>query len=286
MIPVDAYPIKVSVRTHEGRSGKKNEDRYAVAAFKVSEAEDTPSVLAVVSDGIGGHQAGEVAAELAVRMIAESISESDATAPVETLRAAVIQAGNAIREEAEAEQGRRGMGSTCVCAWIIGDRLFTASVGDSRIYLIRDHKIHQLTTDHTWVQEAIELGVLTPDQARSHPNTHVIRRYLGSRMPVVPDVRLRLEAGETDLEAEENQGIALKETDRVLLCTDGLTDLVSDREILGAMQTINLDNAVQQLIHLANLRGGHDNITIVALDCGLDGAGSRSSFWKRFSLFG
>jgi protein phosphatase len=178
------------------------------------------------------------------------------------------------------------MGATCVCAWIIGNRLYTASVGDSRIYLIREHQIYQLTIDHTWVQEAIDHGMLTPDQARSHPNTHVIRRYLGSRSTVVPDVRLRLESYETDREAEENQGVLLKETDRLLLCTDGLTDLVSDREILGAMQTSSLDEAVQQLIHMANLRGGHDNITIVALDCGLDGTGHRPSFWKRFSIFG
>jgi serine/threonine protein phosphatase PrpC len=286
VIPVETFPFKVSARSDEGRSGKNNEDRYAVSAYKVDEREETPSVFAIVADGIGGHQAGEVAAEVAVTLINDAVGESDACTPVETLSAAIIRAGEVIRDQAESEQGKRGMGATCVCAWVIGDRLYTASVGDSRVYLVRDQEIRQLSTDHTWVQEAIEHGVLTPDQARTHPNTHVIRRYLGSRSPVVPDIRLRLEADESDADAEENQGAPLKETDRLLLCTDGLTDLVSDREILGAMQTSSLDNAVQQLIHLANLRGGHDNITIVALDCSVDGADSRPSFWKRFSLFG
>jgi PPM family protein phosphatase len=286
VISVDEFPFKFAARTHEGRSGKNNEDRYAVSAFIVDETKKTPSLLAIVSDGIGGHLAGEVAAEMAVEIIQNEVAESDTSSPVETLTEAIVVAGRSIRDRSESEQGKRGMGATCVCVWIIGNQLYTASVGDSRIYLIRDQDIHQLTTDHTWVQEAIEHGALTPEQARTHPNTHVIRRYLGSRTPPVPDIRLRLDAEESDQEAEKNQGTFLNETDRLLLCTDGLTDLVSDREILGALQTNSIDSAVQQLIQLANLRGGHDNITIVALDCAVDGVEPRPSFWKRFSFFG
>jgi protein phosphatase len=161
------------------------------------------------------------------------------------------------------------MGATCACAWVIGNRLFTASVGDSRIYLLRGGRILQLTTDHTWVQEAIDSGVLTPDQARRHPNAHVIRRYLGSRQGVVPDLRLRLQpaaAGQSDFAAETNQGATLLPGDLVLLCSDGLTDVVSDDEILRQIrQGGRLEDGLNQLLDLANRRGGPDNITMILL---------------------
>jgi protein phosphatase len=144
-------------------------------------------------------------------------------------------------------------------------RLFTASVGDSRIYLVRDGVIHQVTTDHTWVQEAIDQGQLTPQQARLHPNAHVIRRYLGSSQEVVPDTRLRLRGDESDLHARANQGVVLQPGDLLLLCSDGLTDLVSDSEIMSSLVTRSLGDALEELVLLANRRGGHDNITIVSL---------------------
>ena len=157
------------------------------------------------------------------------------------------------------------MGTTCACAWVVDDRLYSASVGDSRIYLVRDDSIHQLTTDHTWVQEAIESGALTPEQARNHPNAHVIRRHLGSPHPVVPDLRLRIDPGETDGQAQSNQGMQLLPDDQLLLCSDGLTDLVDDEEILNALKFRPIEEALNWLVDLANARGGHDNITIVAL---------------------
>jgi protein phosphatase len=178
------------------------------------------------------------------------------------------------------------MGATCACAWVIKDRLYTASVGDSRIYLVRNQKIRQLTIDHTWVQEALDHGALTPDQARNHPNVHVIRRYLGSEQPVEPDFRLKLEAGESDSQAERNQGFRLRRGDRLLLCSDGLTDLVEDEEIRAALQTNQLDAAVQYLINLANHRGGHDNITVVALHVQGQPAGARQERLSRLVILG
>jgi PPM family protein phosphatase len=132
--------------------------------------------------------------------------------------------------------------------------------------LVRDGAIRQLSTDHTWIQEALDAGLITPEQTRNHPNAHVIRRYLGSRQPVEPDTRLRLQATETDEQALANQGTSLLPGDQLLLCSDGLTDLVSGSEILSALQE-NTDQkkAIQVLVDRANQRGGHDNITIVAL---------------------
>ena len=128
MIPAKRAHLNVAARTHPGMKGKNNEDRYTISAFYVDESQRTPSVLAVVSDGIGGHRAGEVAAEIAIEMINQKIAESDAAQPVIILQEAIIQASEAIRTQAEADTAQRGMGATCVCAWVIGDRLYTASV--------------------------------------------------------------------------------------------------------------------------------------------------------------
>jgi serine/threonine protein phosphatase PrpC len=256
----------VAARTHPGMRGKNNEDRYSISAFYVDENQRIPSVFAVVSDGIGGHRAGEVAAEIAVETVNQIVSQSDASQPVLTLEDAIIQASEAIRLKAETDTAQKGMGATCVCAWVIGDRLYTASVGDSRLYLIREHTIRKLSTDHTWVQEAIDQGAISPDQARSHPNAHVIRRYLGSPQMVVPDMRLRLRPDDSNSQAEDNQGLPLLPGDVLVLCSDGLTDLVDDPEILENIETKNLEEALTELESLANQRGGHDNITIIALE--------------------
>jgi protein phosphatase len=222
-------------------------------------------LLALLADGIGGHRAGEVAAEMAVETISRIVAESDGSQPIATLGQAIVSASQLVHARAEADPDLTGMGSTVACAWVIGLRLYTASVGDSRIYLVRDGEIHQLTTDHTWVQEAIERGGLTPEQARAHPNAHVIRRYLGSDQEVLPDTRLRLRTGESDSHARANQGVTLQPGDVVLLCSDGLTDLVSDSEILSSMMTRSLREALDEMVLLANRRGGHDNITMVSL---------------------
>ena len=269
MIPADRPHLRIAAVSDPGLSGKNNEDRYSVSAFRLSDPSisgdpaGTPSVLAVVADGIGGHRAGEVAAEIAVETISNAVAGSDGVQPVLTLQEAVIRAGRLIYDKAEAEMSQKGMGSTCAVAWVLGDRLYTVSVGDLRIYLIREGVIWQLTVDHTWVQEAIEQGVLSPDQARGHPNAHVIRRYLGSRQPVVPDLRLRTNEG--DAHTENNQGLRLLPGDCILLCSDGLTDLVGDDEILAALHRDGPEKALRPLVNLANQRGGHDNVTVLTL---------------------
>ncbi len=272
MIPAKRPHLYVAATTHPGMKGKNNEDRYSVTAYYTADGQRNPTVLAIVSDGIGGHRAGEVAAEIAVKTINQRVAESDADQPPQILQEAVILASEAIRQQAEADSAQKGMGATCVCAWVIGDRLYTACVGDSRLYLVREHTIRKLSTDHTWVQEAIDQGAISPDQARSHPNAHVIRRYLGSPQEVIPDLRLRLRPEDSNSQAEGNQGLPLLPGDVLVLCSDGLTDLVDDAEILDAIETQSLDSALEQLEDLANERGGHDNITIVGLQVPPTGA--------------
>ena len=271
MIPVDRAHLLFAAITHPGMRRSENEDRYAISAYQVSRADPTPSLMAVIADGVGGHRAGEVAAELAVKVVSQVVAGWNPDHPLDTLQEAFLQANQAIYTQSMSDPDLHGMSTTCACAWVIGDRLFIGWVGDSRIYLARGSKIHRLTTDHTWVQEALDSGALTPEQARNHPNAHVLRRHLGAQTPVVPDLRLRLEFFETDAQAEANQGIPLLPRDKLLLCSDGLTDLVTDGEILATLEKEDLQEAVKELVNLANDRGGHDNITLI----GIQGPGGR-----------
>ncbi len=265
MIAVERAHLHVAALSHPGMSGKNNEDRYSVSAYQIGAAQPIPSLLAIVADGIGGHRAGEIAAEMAVERISRAVAAADGQQPVSTLANAISQASQAIFEQAEYNPNQQGMGSTCACAWIIADRLYIANVGDSRVYLLRERTIRQLSIDHTWVQEAIDHGVLSPEEAHRHPNAHVIRRYLGSRQAVVPDMRLRLRPGEGDEHSRSNQGVRLQPGDQIILCTDGLTDLVEASEIADVLLKHPQEEGLQTLVDMANQRGGHDNITILAL---------------------
>jgi protein phosphatase len=246
-------------------AGKENEDRLAVSSYRIGENDANRSVFAIVSDGIGGHRAGEVAAEMAVESISHMVAQSDASRPVEILDNAIQVTSDAIASKGKDNTQRLGMGTTCACAWVIGNQLFTASVGDSRIYLLRQGGLMQLTVDHTWVQEAVEKGILDPKEARNHPNVHVIRRYLGSSKTPQADIRLRLATNETDTQSRSNQGLCLLPGDLLLLCTDGLTDVVEDAEIAQTVRGLDLKYAAQALVDLACARDGKDNITVVMM---------------------
>lgn len=254
----------IEAASHPGMTGKKNEDRYRVKSYLAGKNK-IPALIAVLCDGIGGHRAGEVAAEMAASIITDIITNSDPKQPLEVISKAVMNASDAIYKASQTDQGRSGMGTTCACAWLIGERLYTGSLGDSRIYLCREGHLIQLTTDHTWVQEAIDAGVITEKHKENHPNAHVIRRYLGSKKPPEPDFRLWYFEGEGDDEALNNQGMKIEPGDVLLLCSDGLTDLVSDQEILEIIQTHSLSKAPNALIGSANNRGGHDNTTVILI---------------------
>ncbi|CAG0952426.1 PPM family protein phosphatase [Anaerolineales bacterium] len=266
MIRTSLPHVHVAALSHAGMSGKNNEDRYAVSSFHISADDPRPAVFAVVADGIGGHLAGEIAAELAVNYITAGVAESNARKPVKIMESAIQNASQSISSHSAGNEGENGMGATCACAWIIEDKLYTAYVGDSRIYLLRGKYIQRLTIDHTWVQEAFEKGIITADQMHDHPNQHVIRRYLGGlKLPEV-DFRLRIDNSETNEESENNQGFHLEPGDTVMICSDGLTDLVWDDEIQKIIRTKkDLKLAAEALVDLANERGGHDNITVVIL---------------------
>jgi serine/threonine protein phosphatase PrpC len=265
MIRTTHAPFHIAAVTHPGTAGRPNEDRFAVSSNQVSQADPTQSVFAIISDGIGGHKAGEMAAEMAVEDISHMVAQSDARQPLQILDNAIQVTSEAIAFKAKDDSQRLGMGTTCACAWVIGNRLYTASVGDSRIYLLRNGGLTQLTVDHTWVQEAMDKGLLKPQDAHKHPNVHVIRRYLGSPKTPQADIRMRLAKGESDTQSRSNQGLRLLPGDLLLLCTDGLTDVVEDAEIEPAVHGLELQAAVQALVDLACSHAGKDNITVVMM---------------------
>jgi PPM family protein phosphatase len=205
-----------------------------------------------VADGMGGHLAGEVASEAAlepIRALAGRVFD-DASDAVTALRAAVIAANDTVSDLAAREPAYHGMGTTLTAALVEGRRLHLAHVGDSRAYLLRDGGFSQLTDDHTLVQHLIDEGQLTREEAARHPQRSIITRAIGvSREVEVDSMSLELVAG-----------------DQLLLCSDGLTGVVSDREIAQTLETIEAPNeAVHRLIDLANAAGGPDNITVLLL---------------------
>lgn len=262
MIPTPHAAVMIAHGTHPGESGKNNEDRYQVQHYYGGEGEAV--TLAVVGDGIGGNRAGEIAADLAVKTIVKSIGRSVSSDFTAILDEATREAAKAVHASAHSRPEFKGMGSTCVVALIVGRRLFTAYAGDSRVYLARRGSIVQTTIDHTFVQEAIEFGLLTPAEAKNHPHRHVVRRHLGGDPAVKADFRLRLAEGEPPEQMMRNQGVLLDPGSKLLLCSDGLSDLVEAGEILQVLEAHDPRGAVDTLIQMARDRGGHDNITVIA----------------------
>lgn len=289
MIRTQQASFHVAAATHPGLGGRPNEDRFAVSSYHVSESDSTPSIFAIVSDGIGGHRAGEFAAEMAVETISHMVALSNARHPLTILDHAIQVTSDVIAKKAKDDTQRLGMGTTCACVWIIGRKLYTASVGDSRIYLLRNGQLTQITVDHTWVQEAMEKGLLKQEDARSHPNAHVIRRYLGSSKAPEADIRLRLAKNESDTQARSHQGLELIAGDLLLLCTDGLTDVVDNAEIEPVICGLDLQAAAQALVDLALSRQGKDNITVALLLIPRESEPARKSkfwWWALVALIG
>jgi protein phosphatase len=236
-----------------GRIRPLNEDYHRVWQFPLADGELT---LLAVADGMGGAAAGEVASKLAMEVLDESFSryveEMRAGNPVVGIDKLTVKAmrlaNRRVYAAAIKNQGRRGMGTTLTCVAVLGRRAHVGHVGDSRAYMVRGNKIYQLTKDHSWVEEQLEKGLLSEDEAEQHEWRNLITRALGTRPQVAPDV---IEIG-------------VEPGDVFVISTDGLHGLVKPEEILGEVKrTANRQLSVEYLISLANERGGPDNITLV-----------------------
>lgn len=206
----------------------------------------------LVADGMGGHHAGEIASRMAVYEISEYIrrnltDELDCFQAGEVIRRAFAAANDVIYKYAGKNLNLMGMGTTAVLAMYYDGRLITANVGDSRAYLIGSRNIRQITRDHSYVAELVAHGSITPEQARNHPKRNYITRAIGTDETVETDIKIMNYSGET-----------------VLLCSDGLTNMVSDKEIQSIVgRKRNLKRSAEKLAELANRHGGTDNITAV-----------------------
>lgn len=232
-----------------GRLRPHNEDFVDCYVPTDPEQLERKGAIYLVADGMGGHQAGEVASQRAVAtVIQQYYVDPDHDAATSLVRA-FRQANQYIHEQAQANPDRAGMGTTLVAAVILGRKAYIANVGDSRAYLISKTDISQITEDHSWVEEQVRAGLLTPEQARRHPQRNLVTRALGSRPSVEVDLfEWQLGAGDT-----------------LLLCSDGLTSHVEDLEIEAVVREHPPEEAVRLLIAKANERGGSDNISVLVL---------------------
>jgi PPM family protein phosphatase len=222
-------------KSDTGRQRRANEDHFYARA-----------PLFVVADGMGGAQAGEVASGLAAETFAAGLP--DEGSPQERLVAQVLEANRRIHELSRADRDRAGMGTTLTAAYVDGDEVALAHVGDSRAYLLREGELTQLTRDHTLVDELVRRGRLTEEEAAEHPQRSIITRALGPE----PDV-------EVDTFTQP-----LRDRDVLLLCSDGLTSMVSEANIADILRkTTSLGDAGRALVKAANDAGGRDNITVV-----------------------
>ncbi len=250
MARIDAFGI-----TDVGKKRKHNEDAYAL---------DPAEGMFVVADGMGGHAAGEVAAKITVETIGEFIAatrqKEEATWPFKynhelhfnsnRLAVAIEKANERVMAAVAAQPWLKGMGTTVVAGLLNEKILSLAHVGDSRAYLYRDGELTRLTDDHSWVHEQVAAGILTEEEAKTHPLKNVVTRALGGGPSVSPDLR--------EMEFKKGDGF--------LFCSDGLTTMLSDdeiRESVAASADKDAEGLCQDLVDLANEKGGVDNITVV-----------------------
>jgi protein phosphatase len=244
--------IRAAGMTDVGCVRKHNEDSFLSA----------PELgLYVVADGLGGHAAGEVASRIVVERVAQFVAETtekDRTWPLEydtslsfdgnRLKVALLLSDQAITDDIRKNPERETMGSTVVAGLVSGRKVTLAHVGDSRAYLLNKQEIRQITRDHSWVAEQVANGILTASEARVHPFRNVITQALGN-------------GGDLEVEVQEFE---LGKSDRLLLCSDGLSGMVGDAQICDIVnQSPDLQTAVEALISRARDNGGEDNITAV-----------------------
>lgn len=249
--------MQIAFLTDRGVIRETNEDNLFI---------DEGIGLFIVADGMGGHQAGEVASEMAVKVISSSIKEtlqrhSKITAPSAhnnrngglnmIIKKSVSKANKEISGKSREDSLLSGMGTTVVLAMFNDNKLYIANVGDSRAYLARNNKIKQLTEDHSKVAKLVKWGIITKEEAKVHPERNILTRALGVSQ-VDADIKT----------------INMKDDDYILLCSDGLTDMLTDEEIRDVITSPNssVDNKCSELINRANEKGGEDNITVLIIN--------------------
>lgn len=236
--------MRAAGRTDIGRHRASNEDSILLVPEKG---------LFAVADGMGGHRGGRVASHMVTAELGEIVREASGPLALDDLERALLQINRHVFERGESDVDLQRMGSTCVVVSIHGGRAEIAHIGDSRCYLIRRGEVRQVTHDHRAIQPMIDQGALTESESRVHPMRNVLTRSVG----VEPQVDV------------ERQTLDLAPRDRLILCSDGLSDMLTEPEILAAVQDeSDLDALAESLVARANEAGGNDNISVVVIEIG------------------
>ena len=239
--------LKAFSLTDVGRKRQLNED-YVCAR---TEAVGNLSNFFIVADGMGGHKAGDRASKETVEMMLEKISTVKDTDPKVILQEALNVANRKVFLDASASEDLEGMGTTVVAATIRDGKLLAMNVGDSRLYLISDGEIRQITMDHSLVEEMVRKGILAKEKARNHPKKNIITRAVGVAPTVEPDFF------EVDLKAG----------DRILMCSDGLSNMLEDEELQKIVDSVgSLEDKAKLLVDAANVNGGKDNVSVILIE--------------------
>ena len=249
-----AFRVDAGLATDPGLVRETNEDFVRIVRPLSSAPLSGHGLLAVVCDGMGGHEAGEIASRLATETIVRRFEEDDSTGTsgaMELLPRAVQAANKAVFEAGRTSRAMRGMGTTCTALLLRDGLAYSAHVGDSRLYLVRANELFLMTEDHSAVMDMVRRGLITRDEARRHPDKNVISRALGSHATVEV--------------AGWPQPFAVRRGDRFLLCSDGLYDLVPDETLLATASDVHPQTACDRLVTLAREAGGHDNISVALI---------------------
>lgn len=239
--------LTVAQRTDVGRKRQHNEDSVAYIIPKDQQLLENKGALFIVADGMGGHAAGEVASEIAVDTVCTLYyQDADTDIPL-SIRRAIQYANATIYQRATENAQHSGMGTTCVAAVLRGTTAYIANVGDSRAYLVRKGHVRQISQDHSWVAEQVRMGQMTAEEAQLHSMRNIITRSLGP----FPEV-------EVDVFVEP-----VEEGDAFVLCSDGLSGMISDDDITSIVEQFGPQESVYRLVDYANAQGGMDNITAI-----------------------
>ena len=241
--------LSVGAKTDIGRVRENNEDKYEFFLSETDSDLATKGHIFVVCDGMGGHEAGQIASELACKTFIDVYRNHPSDDPAVAGRAAVAAANRLINDVARAIPSRKGMGTTLSALLVVQNKGYVVQVGDSRAYRLRGSECEQLTTDHTWVEETIRAGLMPREEAENHPYKHVITRALGTEQTVEPDV--------FDFEIEVG--------DMYFLCSDGVTNHVSNERVGEVMLGSSPSAVAWKMVGEALVGGGSDNATALVV---------------------
>lgn len=243
--------IELAALTDLGCQRENNEDRYSYWEPHSDDQFAVKGRLVSVADGMGGYEGGQEASRIAIEAIEEAYANGAGTAPQSLLLSGFRSAHEQIQQYADSHPGLQGMGTTCTTVALLGNRLYFAHVGDSRLYLVRNDSISRLTHDHSYVSRLVAHGVISSEEAETHPQRHILTAALGAGSEVEPDY--------------PEAPIELHPGDALVLCTDGLWSLVHDDEIQKVVAGHAPTEACHQLVQMALALGGPDNITLQVL---------------------